>query len=170
MTPRSENVRSARLATLDDVLEIVRVINLAYRVEAEMFHGDRTSEYDVRERLGRENARFLVLDDDAADSTPGRLIGAVYLELGDRRGYFGMLAVDPNKQGQGLGRVLVRAVEDYCTNAGCAHLDLDVVDLRVELPGFYNALGFTRAGSIPYPRPSETKQPVHLVQMTKPLG
>jgi ribosomal protein S18 acetylase RimI-like enzyme len=94
----------------------------------------------------------------------------VYVEVSGRRGYFGMLAVDPGRQGQGLGRVLVRAVEEHCAKAGCTDLDLDVVDLRSELPGFYNALGFTRTGSIPYPRPSETKQPVHLIQMSKPLA
>ena len=165
----------ARVATLDDVSELVRVINLAYCVEAEMFHGDRTSELDVRERLTRPNAACLALDDDttddgAAKTAPRRLVGAVFVELTDTRGYFGMLAVDPSKQGQGLGRVLVRAVEDYCAKAGCAHLDLDVVDLRVELPAFYNALGFNRCGFIPYPQPSETKQPVHLIQMTKSLG
>lgn len=161
--------RAARIATLADVPELVRVINLAYRVEADMFHGARTSTQDVRERLARPNATFLALDDDAADSPPGRLIGAVYVEMRERRGYFGMLAVDPSKQGQGLGRVLVRCVEEHCARAGCLDLDLDVVDLRTELPGFYNALGFTPTGAIPYPRPSETKQPVHLIQMTKPL-
>ena len=38
----------ARPATLADVTELVRVINLAYVVEAEMFVGQRTSEADVR--------------------------------------------------------------------------------------------------------------------------
>jgi GNAT superfamily N-acetyltransferase len=161
--------RSARTATDADVSEIARVINLAYCVEAEMFHGQRTSEPDVRERLARPNATFLVLEDDTADGRSPALVGAVYVEVGERRGYFGMLAVDPGRQGEGLGRVLVRAVEQYCAGVGCADLDLDVVDLRAELPGFYNALGFTRMGSMPYPDPSQTKQPVHLIQMTKAL-
>jgi GNAT superfamily N-acetyltransferase len=158
-----------RIAAPADAAEIVRVVNLAYLVEAEMFHGERTTLTDVRERLGRPHAAFLVIDADP-DATSGSLVGAVYVEIKDRRGYFGMLAVDPRRQGQGLGRVLVRAVEAYCAKAGCVDLDLDVVDLRTELPGFYGALGFTRSGSTPYPNPSETKQPVHLIQMTKPLG
>ena len=161
--------RTARIATDADVPELARVINLAYHVEAEMFHGQRTNEADVRERLGRPNATFLVLDDDTADGRPGRLVGAVYVQVTERRGYFGMLAVDPSRQGQGLGRVLVRAVEDHCAKAGCVDLDLDVVDLRAELPGFYNALGFTRIGAMPYPDPSHTKQPVTLIQMIKAL-
>ena len=163
------STRFVRLATLDDVPELVRVINLAYHVEADMFHGLRTSDADVLERLNRSNATFLAIDDDAVDAPPGRLKGAVFVEVNDRRGHFGMLAVDPGKQGQGLGRVLVRAIEEYCANAGCADLDLDVVDLREGLPDFYEALGFTRTGLIPYPDPSQTKRPVHLIQMTKSL-
>lgn len=161
MTPRT--------ATVADVPELVRVINLAYRVEAEMFHGNRTSELDVRERLGRPNATFLAIDDDSAGAASGALVGAVYVEVREGRGYFGMLAVDPSRQGQGLGRVLVRAIEEHCAKVGCTDLDLDVVDLRAELPGFYTAMGFTRTGSMPYPDPSHTKQPVHLIQMTKSL-
>jgi len=159
-----------RTATPADAGEIVRVVNLAYRVEAEMFHGERTSLPDIRERLGRPHAAFLVIDADASHDTSGLLAGSVYVEIKDRRGHFGMLAVDPSRQGQGLGRVLVQSVEAYCAEAGCVDLDLDVVDLRTELPGFYSALGFTRSGSIPYTNPSETKQPVHLIRMTKPLG
>ena len=135
-----------------------------------MFHGLRTSDADIRERLDRPNATFLAIDDDAIDAPPGRLAGAVFVEVNEGRGYFGMLAVDPGKQGQGLGRVLVRAIEEYCANAGCADLDLDVVDLRVGLPDFYEALGFARTGLVPYPDPSHTKRPVHLIQMTKSLA
>ena len=159
MTPRA--------ATPADIPELVRVINLAYLVEAEMFHGDRTSVADIGERLQRPNATFLVIDDNVS---PGRIAGAVCVETRGNRGYFGMLAVDPSKQGRGLGRVLVRAAEAYCASAGCADLDLDVVDLRTELPGFYTALGFTRVGVTPFADPSRTKVPVHLVQMTKPLN
>jgi GNAT superfamily N-acetyltransferase len=170
MTTRVPTV-TPRTANQADVAELVRVINRAYHVEAEMFHGQRTSETDVRERLARPNAAFLAIDDDAPDAPRGALVGGVYVEIRDRRGYFGMLAVDPSRQGRGLGRVLVRAVETYCASAGCNDVDLDVVDLRSELLDFYAALGFTRTGEpIPYPNPTETKQPVHLIQMTKRLG
>jgi len=161
---------TARIATPDDVAELVRVINLAYTVEAEMFHGERTSEPDVHDRLGRPNAAFLAIDDDTPGSPRGALAGGVYVEIHDRRGYFGMLAVDPRRQGRGFGRVLVRGVEAYCASAGCEDLDLDVVDLRSELLGFYGALGFTRTGEVPYPEPSQTKQPLRLIRITKPLG
>src|SRR5690349_6347910 len=144
----------ARPATLADVTELVRVINLAYRVEADMFHGERTSDADVRERIARPNAAFLVVvGDDIAGGTAstGRtLAGSVYVETRSGRGYFGMLAVDPNHQGRGLGRALVRAAEEYGRALGCAHMDLDVVDLRRELTSFYGSLGYTAVGESPF--------------------
>ena len=154
-----------RLATLTDVAELVRVINAAYLVEAEMFHGTRTTAADVRERLARPNAAFLVVPRDAS----AVLAASVYVETGRDRGYFGMLAVDPACQGRGLGRVLVQAAEAHSRAAGCAAMDLDVVDLRGELTTFYGALGYVAVGESPYPHPEQTKQPVRLIHMSKPL-
>jgi ribosomal protein S18 acetylase RimI-like enzyme len=169
MTHRSASM-PARVATAADLPEVLRVTNLAYQVEATMFHGERTSEAELRDRLARPNAAFLVLDDDAPGAQPGALIGSVYVETRGERGYFAMLAVDPDRQGRGLGRQLVRAAEAHCQAAGCRFLDIDVVDLRIELPGFYHALGFTRSGQTPYPDPAHTRRPVQLIRMTKPLA
>jgi len=157
-----------RRATPADVAELVRVINLAYQVEVTMFHGERTSEAEVIDRLGRPDAAFLVVDDPTANDGR-RLAAAVYVETRDERGYFGMLSVDPAHQGRGLGRAVVHAVEAYCRDAGCRVLDIDVVDLRTELPAFYAALGFTPTGSRPFPDPAKTRRPLHLIQMEKPL-
>ena len=159
---------TTRRATPADVAELVRVINLAYQVEVTMFHGDRTNEAEVLDRIGRPRAAFLVVDDPTKNDER-RLSAAVYVETGDERGYFGMLSVDPAHQGRGLGRALVRAAEAYCRDAGCCVLDIDVVDLRTELPAFYAALGFTPTGSRPFPDPAKMKRPVQLIQMEKPL-
>jgi len=51
-----------RFATTDDIPALARVINRAYVVEAHLFYGDRTDETEVRERLERPNACFLVID------------------------------------------------------------------------------------------------------------
>ena len=155
-----------RPATHADVTELVRVTNLAYLVEAEMFHGTRTTESDVRDRLARPNATFLVVAGDEANSV---LAGSVYVEMRDDRGYFGMLAVDPACQGCGLGRTLVRAAEAHCKAMGASVMDLDVVDLRRELTTFYTSLGYEATGESPYPRPEQTKLPVRLIHMSKSL-
>ena len=157
----------ARVATLADVNDLVRLINLAYVVEAEMFRSDRTSDADLRDRIARPNAVILTFDDTGA---AGALAGSVYVELHGDRAYFGMLSVDPSQQGRGLGRALVRAAEEYAGARGCTAMDLDVVDLRSELTSFYGSLGYTAVGEAPYPHPEDTKVPVRLIRMTKSIG
>jgi len=155
-----------RIATVDDVSALVRLINAAYRVEDFFVRGDRTTPEDVRDRLEAVQGGFLVID---APETQV-LAGAVYVKICGVRGYFAMLSVDPVWQGRGLGRVLVRAVEDHCRAAGCRALDIDVVSLRSELPPFYAGLGFVPSGTAPFPDPGKLRQPAHLVLMTKSLA
>ncbi len=159
----------ARLATIDDVPALARVINRAYVVEAHLFHGDRTDEAEVRERLEMPNGCFLVIDGAEGGPGAGTLAGAVFVEIRGERGYFGMLSVDPDWQGRGLARELISAAEAYATSARCGFMDIDVVDLRTELPAFYTIFGYVAAGSTPYA--SETaKVPLRLVHMTKALS
>ena len=154
-----------RSAAPPDVAELVRVINLAYRVEDFFITGNRTNESDVRARLAKANAGFLVVEDP-----PGRLSGAVYVEVRGERGYLGMLSVDPPCQNRGIGRRLIAAVEARCRQAGCRYLDLDVVNLREELPAFYERFGFALTGvTAPFPDPHKLRRDAHLVIMSKPL-
>jgi ribosomal protein S18 acetylase RimI-like enzyme len=156
-----------RLATIDDIPALARVINRAYVVEAHLFHGDRTDETEVRERLERPNACFLVID--ATLGAPGAtLAGAVFVEVRGERSYFGMLSVDPDWQRRGLARELILAAEAHATAAQCEFMDIDVVNLRTELPGFYTAFGYTPVGSTPYAS-AAAKVPVRMVRMTKAL-
>lgn len=157
---------ATRLATPSDAGVLTRLINAAYRVEAFFLRGDRISELDVLTRIEAPGADFLVID----GTTAGRLAGTVYVEIRGDRGYFGLLSVDPDAQGTGLGRVLVEAAESHCRAAGCRALDIDVVNLRTELPPFYAKFGFRPVGESPFPRPAKLTQPVHLVLMSKPLA
>lgn len=155
-----------RAAQTSDVPELVRVINRAYHVEEFFVRGERTDVAQIRERLMRVGASFLVVDDLA---TPGRLAACVYVERRDDRGYFGMLAVDPDRQGLGLGRLLVQAAEDHCRAQGCRFLDISVVNLRRELPAFYARFGFAPFAIAPFHDPEKLTRAAHLVLMTKPL-
>jgi GNAT superfamily N-acetyltransferase len=154
----------ARKATTDDIPEIVRIINIAYRVEDFFVNGDRTNSDEIAVRMSGANTAVLVVDADR----PG-LAAAVCVDLHDERGHFAMLSVDPASQGKGLGRALVTAVENYCRDAGCTALDLEVVNLRSELPPFYEALGFSPAETAPFEPASKLRRDAHLIRMTKQL-
>ncbi|HKT80485.1 MAG TPA: GNAT family N-acetyltransferase [Vicinamibacterales bacterium] len=123
----------------------------------------------------RPGAAFLVIDQSALASSvlatldPPALAAAVYVEIAGERGYFAMLSVDPAYQKQGLGDRLVSAVEERCQHAGCSRLDIEVVDLRHELPAFYSRFGFEPYGEASFPDPEKLKMPARLVLMTKRL-
>jgi len=153
-----------RNAQPSDSAEIVRVTNRAYAVERFCLEGERTDEADVSSRMA--GGRFLVVE---TPEGPGTLAGAVYLSIAEGRGYMGTLAVDPGFQGKGVAKALVLAVEDRCVLEGCQFLDITVVNLRKELFPFYTRMGFAATAVLPFPRPARILQPLHLVQMTKPL-
>lgn len=156
-----------RIATLADIAEIVRITNSAYQAESFCIQGARTSEADVLQQMG--NGQFLVIDDETASNARPALLGSVMWSISGERGYLGMLAVDPQAQGQGLARVLIGAVEQRCRAANCRHLELTVINLREVLFPFYSAFGFTRVSTLPFPAPEKITQPLHLVQMRKLL-
>jgi GNAT superfamily N-acetyltransferase len=159
-------VTGPRTATASDIPALVRVINRAYDIERFFVTGTRTSEPDVAERLQRPNAAFLVVDDGGF---PDDLAGAVYVDIRGARGYFAMLAVDPRRQGNGLGRLLVTAAEEHCRKAGCTFVDIEVVNLRTELPAFYAKFGYAPYTTAPFPTAERLSRSAHLVVMTKPL-
>lgn len=148
------------LAAADDIPDLVRVINAAYEVEKFFVSGDRTDE-DTLRRLMSKGA-FLVTRDD------GGLTGCVYVELRGARAYFGMLSVEPARQGTGLGRRLVDDAEQYARDHACEAMDIRVVNLRSELLPFYRKLGYIAGATEPVDDP-RALQPFHFILMSKAL-
>ena len=148
---------SVRRAGPGDAQAVAALVNRAYAIEASFVDGDRTDANEITAMI--ERGVFVVLEHS------GGLAAAVYVELS---GYFGMLAVDPAFQGHGLGKRLVRVAEALCEAAGCAQMNLRIINLREELARWYRSLGYAEVGTAPYEhRP--VKQPVHFVQMQKSL-
>lgn len=156
---------ATRYATSKDISELVRVINLAYRVEDFFIDGSRTNAVDVKSRLETRGACFIVVDSDNGDA----LAAAVFVDVHERRGHFAVLSVDPVYQGRGLARLLIEAVEEHCREAGCNTLDIEVVNLRLELPAFYTRFGFTQSGTAIFPDTEKLTRDAHLILMAKPL-
>jgi len=150
-----------RFAEAADARAIASLVNSAFRPERFFIDGDRTNPEKVAALL--EKGKFLLLFEDDV------LTGCVYAELRGERGYFGLLAVDPSRQRSGLGGRLIQAAEDYCRSAGCRFMDLTFVNVRQELPGYYQRFGYRENGTLPFPPDQVVKIPVHLVQMSKPL-
>jgi GNAT superfamily N-acetyltransferase len=142
-----------RFATDADTDAIAALVNAAFKVERFFIDRDRIDPGKVREMLG--TGKYLLADDN------GALIACVYVELQGQRAYFGLLGVDPSRQGQGLGRKMVEEAEDYARAACCKFMDLRIVNLRTELPPFYRRLGYVETGIEPFAADAEPAVPLH---------
>jgi len=151
-----------RIATVDEAATVTGVINRAFVVEAFFKIGDRTSREDVI-GLIRDGGEFLLAEED------GRATGCVFVKAKGDVGYFGMLSVEPGLQGKGLGRLLISAAEVRLREVGCRAVEIEIVNLREELPPLYEKFGYARTEERPYPTPELPSQPCHFVVMTKTL-
>ena len=151
-----------RWAGEGDVAAVVRLINLAFRAAESFFvEGDRISAETLRTML--ETGKFLLAEDSDG------LVGCIFVELRGERAYFGLLAVDPERQHGGLGRRLIVEVENYARAAGCRAMDLRIVNVRAELAPFYRRLGYVETGTEPFPAEVKAKLQCHFVLMSKAL-
>jgi len=155
------NSAHIRFAEPADASAIATVVNAAFRPERFFIDADRTNSEKIAALL--QTGKFLLLLED------GVLAGCVYTELRGERGYFGLLAVDPQRQRSGIGARLIAAAEQHCRAAGCRFMDLTFVNVRQELPGYYRRFGYGENGTLPFPPEAATKIPVHLVRMSKVL-
>ena len=151
-----------RIATADDAGTLAAIINRAFVVEAFFKIGERTSSADVV-GLMREGGTFLIAEDN------GTPVGCVFVKAKGATGYFGMLSVDPGQQGKGLGRVLIDASEAHLRDRGCGNVEIEIVNLREELPQFYEKFGYRKTEERPFTSPERASQPCHFIVMTKAL-
>jgi GNAT superfamily N-acetyltransferase len=83
----------------------------------------------------------------------GRVVGTVQLELAQKenarhRAEVNKVLVHPDRQAEGIGRMLMDAVEESARSRGRTLLHLDT-DQSAESNAFYLRCGYTPAGTIP---------------------
>jgi GNAT superfamily N-acetyltransferase len=137
MTPRPQ--LRIRVATAEDMPAMVDIVNAAFAIET-FLDGERINKKQMGEMM--QNGQFLVGQDES-----DRIVACVYIESHGERGYFGMLAIEPSQQGNGLGRQMVEAVEKHCHERGCLWMDMNILSLRPELLPFYRHLGYAESGT-----------------------
>lgn len=70
------------------------------------------------------------------------LAGSVMAGFEGHRGWVYYLAADPQRLGQGLGRGLMRAAEQWLQDLGCPRIRLMVRADNFAARGFYKAIGY----------------------------
>jgi ribosomal protein S18 acetylase RimI-like enzyme len=139
-----------RAAETDDIPAIVALVNRAYRGdsarggwthEADILSGQRIDSAMVAAKLEDTSHAFLIAEDERA------LIGCVEVVDQGAAAYMGLLTVDPDQQGRGLGRQLAKAAEDLARRRGCRRTKMTVIEGRDELIAWYERLGYARTGA-----------------------
>ena len=156
-----EIIVKIRVAEVAEAEAIVSLINAAFIVEKFFIDGDRIDLEQVRAFF--QSGEFLVAEEG------GSLAGCVDVDQRGERAYFGLLSIGPTRQRSGLGSRLVAAAEEWALARGCRYMDLRVVDLREELPGFYRKRGYIEIGVEPFTADTLTILPCHFVNMSKAL-
>ncbi len=77
----------------------------------------------------------------------GLLIGALMVGYDGHRGSINYLAVAPELQGTGLGRVLVAHAEKLLLARGCPKVNLSVRGDNVDAVAFYERIGYVVEGT-----------------------
>jgi GNAT superfamily N-acetyltransferase len=147
----------------DELDEIAALVNAAYRgetskagwaSETELLGGQRTDANTLRAELAAApGATILTI----RESEISEIIGSVWLEpSGVAAYYLGMLAVNPLRQADGLGRVLLARAESFASAAGARTMRLTVIEQRESLIAWYERRGYRRTGEVkPFPYDDE---------------
>lgn len=139
-----------RVANLADRDALIVLVTSAYRgeasragwtTEADLLDGPRIVPEVLEHDLTRPRSRVVI-----AESEAGMLACAHVCDDGGS-GYFGMFAVDPARQGQGIGDTILRECERIAREDWqLPVMRMTVIDLRDELIRWYERRGYHRTG------------------------
>ena len=164
-------------ATLEDISQLDKLINNAYRgefskkgwtTEADLLDGIRTDKESLEKLIDKPGAVFLKYCNEE-----NILQGCVFLEKNNNKMYVGMLTVSPTEQAKGIGKKLLFAAENYAAEQKCSLLEMSVISIRSELIGWYQRKGYFKTGETK-PFPSDIKfgipkQPLEFMVMQKEI-
>ncbi|MET9773301.1 GNAT family N-acetyltransferase [Streptomyces sp. NPDC006367] len=145
-----------RDATEADVDTLVALVESAYRgessragwtTEADILQGQRTDPEGVLEVLRSPDSRLLTVERD------GTVVACCQLEHRGAHAYFGMFAVSPALQGEGLGKKVIAEAERQAREVwGVTEMHMTVISVREELIAWYERRGYRRTGETsPFP-------------------
>lgn len=137
----------------EDMERMTDIINRAFAASEEgiwMNGAARTTVEEIKTFTGKGEM--------AAARSMGEIVGCVRIRRIDREtGEFGMLAVDSEYQGAGIGRELVRFAERKCQNERLRKMQLELLvpqeithPTKVFLENWYHRIGYRRVATEPF--------------------
>lgn len=154
---KSQNTLQFRKAAIWDAEKITRLVNSAYRgdsskqgwtTEAHFLDGQR-ADADMIEGLIQTQDKWILLAE-----MQGKLVGSIVVEkIDSETSGFGMFAIDPTLQAQGVGRALLEEAERFGRDdLKCKIMEMTVITIRKELIAWYERRGYKKTGETrPFP-------------------
>lgn len=146
---------SFRSATDTDIDALLDLVESAYRgdssrkgwtTEADLLDGQRTDRDGLRATIDKDGSVIVLAERD------GELLGCANLERQGNAAYFGMFAVRPGRQGQGIGDAILRECERLARDWGLGSVRMTVIWTRTELIAWYQRRGYAATGErAPFP-------------------
>lgn len=140
-----------QLAQDTDIPAIMQLLNSAYRgessrkgwtTEADLIAGNvRTDENNLADVMAIPGSIFLKYTNDS-----GIIQGCVNLQVQEKKVYLGMFSVDPESQGAGIGKIILRSADEYARSQGCTSIYMSVISVRAELIAWYQRHGYVDTG------------------------
>jgi ribosomal protein S18 acetylase RimI-like enzyme len=162
-----------------DLDRIADLVNDAYRGqskkpgwtnETSLLAGQRVDRASLSAMIAQVGSTILLMKDD------GDVVACVALQrIDDREWYLSMLAVDPDRQADGVGKGIMAAAERFAGERGARHIRISVINLRESLIAWYERQGYARTGAIePFPDDDPTvgtplRGDLALITLIKPL-
>ncbi len=128
-------IRDFRLEDYEDVMALWRAVKLPLKPLG------RDRRERVAQQLGQPTVIFLV-----AETREGRLAGTVLATHDGRKGWVNRLAVVPDLQRRGIGRLLVREAETRLEGLG-----FDIIAALIEDDNLVSMAAFERLGYVKHP-------------------
>lgn len=143
------------IATLTDIEAITNVSNKAYKGNGQGWTDwthlqnilqdvPRTNVIEVKTLMEKYPSVFVIYTGE-----DGTVHGSLYLEdIGEKKLHLWLMAVDPAKQNQGIGRRLLNGAFVYGKQSGYQLIELLTSTSRREVVAWYERCGFTNTGKI----------------------
>lgn len=164
-----------RPAYVNDLSKLSEIIEEAYRnsdagwtSEKELVAGRRIEPDELQRLVANPGQMGTVL----VCGTNQKLSGCIFVSKhANNAGYFGMFAVDPAEQGQGIGKRLLEFAELWIADVfGCDNVHAQVLEIRIELLAYYERRGYQITDErTPFCSPENLKRPVQFVGIQKRL-
>ena len=115
---------------------------LALWQECDLIHPKNDPQKDLDRKKGFGEELFLVIEEKE------KIIGTVMGGYDGHRGIINYLGVHPSFRGQGLGKMLLQAVEQKLIDLGCPQVNLLVWSNNSEVLKFYKKTQYSEANDI----------------------